>query len=160
MTTTAPERELVERDWRLPYRTMDASGSPTAADVVGWNWIGDLAQQERERDAALLVIQGTPVEGGGKVTRLYRSTTLLATATTFRDDMNFTVLVRWKADDAATIQSLLADKAKLAHELEWAAGAFDLIVQRQGVQGDVANFAMSSAARLRAILNRSTDHAG
>jgi hypothetical protein len=98
--------ELVERvaleDWQKPYRTMDASGSPTDAGVVGWNWIGELAQQERANDAALLVIQDTPVEGGGKIVRLYRSTTLLAVATTFRDDMNFTVLVRWKAPEVAT----------------------------------------------------------
>lgn len=86
-------------DWREAYRTRDNSGSPTDAGTVGWNWIGELAQQERERDAALLVIQDTPVQGGGKVIRLYRSTTLLAVATTFRDDMNFTVLVRWKRED-------------------------------------------------------------
>jgi hypothetical protein len=98
--------ELVERvaleDWQKPYRTMDASGSPTDAGVVGWNWIGELAQQERANDAALLVIQDTPVEGGGKIVRLYRSTTLLAVAATFRDDMNYTVLVRWKAPEDAT----------------------------------------------------------
>lgn len=87
-------------NWREPYRTMDASGSPTAAGVVAWDWISDLAQQERKKDAALLLIESTPVEGGGRVTRLYRSTTLLAVATTFRDDMNFTVLVRWKAPNA------------------------------------------------------------
>ena len=78
-----------------PYRTRDEAGSPTSAGVVAWNWISELAQRERAKDAALLVIQDTPVQGGGKVIRLYRSTTLLAVATTFRDDMNFTVLVRW-----------------------------------------------------------------
>lgn len=30
---------LVERDWRLPYRTRDESGTPTEAGTVGWNWI-------------------------------------------------------------------------------------------------------------------------
>lgn len=83
-------------DWRMPYRTMDASGCPTDAEVVGWNWIGELAQQERDHDAASLLINGDPVQGGGRVTRLYRGTTLLAVATTFRDEMNFTVLVRWQ----------------------------------------------------------------
>lgn len=82
------------------YRTMDASGSPEAAEVVAWNWIGDLAQRERANDAVLLQIQSTPVEGGGRVTRLYRSTTLLAVATTFRDDMNYCVLVRWQRPSA------------------------------------------------------------
>jgi len=77
------------------YRTRDESGSPTDAGTVAWNWISELAQLERKNDAALLVIQCTPVQGGGKVTRLYRSTTLLAVATTFRDDMNFTVFVGW-----------------------------------------------------------------
>jgi hypothetical protein len=81
------------------YRTMDASGSPEAAEVMAWNWISELAQQQRADDAALLLIQSTPVEGGGKVTRLYRSTTLLAVSTTFRDDMNCTVLVRWVAPE-------------------------------------------------------------
>jgi hypothetical protein len=75
---------------------MDASGSPDAAGVVGWNWIGELAVQEREADAVLLEIQGRPVEGGGSVTSLYRGTTLIACATVFRDPMNFAVLVRWR----------------------------------------------------------------
>lgn len=95
--TRTPEAAQVEID--EPYRTMDENGSPTDAGTVGWNWIGGLARQERERDAVLLVIDSTPVEGGGKVTRLYRGTSLLAVATTFRDDMNFTVLVRWLSPD-------------------------------------------------------------
>lgn len=84
-------------DWRLPYRTQDAGGSPDSAGVVGWNWIGNLAQAERDRGAVLLEIHSTPVGNDGRVTALYRSTELLAVATTFRDPMNFAVLVRWMA---------------------------------------------------------------
>ena len=93
-----------------PYRTMDASGTPESAETVAWNWIGELAQQQRKEDAVLLQIQGTPVEGGGRVTRLYRGTTLLAVATTFRDDMNFTVFVPWLSAALRTRSTQEGDK--------------------------------------------------
>lgn len=85
-----------DAEWLKPYRTRDESGSPTDAGTVGWNWISELAQRERADDATLLNIECTPVQGGGKVSRLYRGTKLLAVATTFRDEQNFTVLVRWR----------------------------------------------------------------
>jgi hypothetical protein len=88
-------------DWRVPYRSTDESGSPAAAGVVAWNWIGDLAQRQRANDAALLVIDSHSVQGGGKVTVLYSGTRVLACATTFRDEMNCTVLIRWAAEGVA-----------------------------------------------------------
>ena len=89
-------------DWREPYRTVDESGSPEAAGTVGWNWIAELATRERARSApVLLMTESHPVQGGGRVTTLYRGTELLAVATTFRDSMNFTVLVRWAAEAIA-----------------------------------------------------------
>jgi hypothetical protein len=90
--TRTPEAAQVESD--KPYRTMDEAGEPHCAGVVGWNWICELAGQVRAQ-GAMPVIQDTHVQGDGKITRLYRETDLLAVATTFRDDMNFTVLVRW-----------------------------------------------------------------
>lgn len=95
------DRELLASDWRRPYRTMDAGGGPDTAGVVGWNWIGELAAKERDADAAALTISGEPLGSDGRVTTLYRGTKLLAVATVFRDEMNFAVLVRWRADDAA-----------------------------------------------------------
>lgn len=80
-----------------PYRSQDAAGSPEAAETVGWNWINELADQERLNDPVLLEIQSSPLTGGGRVIALYRSTRLLACATIFRDTMNFAVLVRWQA---------------------------------------------------------------
>ena len=92
-------------DISLPYRTQDESGTPESAGTVAWNWIGELAQAEREDDFVHLEINSRPVEGGGKVTQLYRGTTLLAVATTFRDPMNYTVLVRWVSPEAAAIRA-------------------------------------------------------
>ncbi|WP_066284311.1 hypothetical protein [Blastomonas sp. CCH1-A6] len=92
-------------DRALPYRTQDESGTPDSAGTVAWNWIGELAQAEREDDFVHLEINSRPVEGGGKVTQLYRGTTLLAVATTFRDPMNYTVLVRWVSPEAAAIRA-------------------------------------------------------
>lgn len=92
----------------LPYRTSDESGSPESAGTVAWNWISELAQAERDADRVLLEITSDPIEGGGRVTRLYRGTTLLAVATTFRDQMNHTVLVRWASPQLARAQITLA----------------------------------------------------
>lgn len=76
---------------------MDASGSPEAAKDVGWAWINDLAIAEQRNDPAALYLQ-TPHRGGyDSLVTLYRGSKLLAVAFTFRDDMNFAVLLRWKA---------------------------------------------------------------
>lgn len=88
-------------DLTQPYRTPDESGSPESAGTVAWNWISELAQAEREADSVMLEISSDPIEGGGRVTRLYRGTTLLAVATTFRDPMNYTMLVRWASPELA-----------------------------------------------------------
>ncbi len=84
-------------DWREPYRSMDASGSPEAAGQVGWNWLSEVAQQERDRGAALLEILTTPLGADGKSGVLYRSTKPVAAYFVVRDPMNFAVLYRWMA---------------------------------------------------------------
>jgi hypothetical protein len=96
-----------------PYRTMDESGSPNAAGTVAWNWIGEMAAAEREADAATLAIESSPVSGGGQVSRLYRGSTLIAVATTFRDEMNFTVLIRWLSPDSASLRRHLQEQANV-----------------------------------------------
>lgn len=84
------------------YRTADESGSPESAGTVAWNWISELARRQRNSEPCMLEIISSRVQGGGKVTRLYRGAKLLAVATTFRDEMNFTALVRWTASELRT----------------------------------------------------------
>jgi hypothetical protein len=93
---------------REAYRTMDESGSPEAAGTVAWNWIGDMAQVLREADAVHVEITSEPLEGGGRVTRLYRGSTVMAVATTFRDVMNFTVFVPWVSPTLANLRAAIA----------------------------------------------------
>lgn len=82
-------------DWRKPYRTRDASGCQTDAAIVGWNWITDVAS---ERIAGGDDAFDFHIEQHGHSVALYRSVELIAVATTFRDPVNFAVLIRWKAD--------------------------------------------------------------
>ncbi len=85
-----------EDDWRLPYRTRDSGGSPESASAVGWEWINAVA--EAEPDKGDLLIDGSGAHSGGaSVAALYRGTKLLAATTVFRDQMNFAVLIRWRA---------------------------------------------------------------
>lgn len=84
-------------DWRLPYRSMDASGSPETAGAVGLAWIEGLATSLIGDGAGEGLWIDYPSAGGSsRVTCLYRGTHLLACATVFRDQMNFAVLVRWR----------------------------------------------------------------
>lgn len=88
-------------DWREPYRSRDASGSPDSAGQVGWNWLSEVAQQERTNDAVLLEIQTTKLGTDGQAGVLYRSTRPIAAYFLVRDPMNFAVLYRWKAESCA-----------------------------------------------------------
>jgi hypothetical protein len=93
------DRELLASDWRRPYRSMDASGGPDTAETVGRAWIEAIAADEC--DVGTVFIESPRLGGDGRAIALYRGTDLLALASIFRDPMNFAVLVRWRADDAA-----------------------------------------------------------
>lgn len=82
-------------DWRVPYRSQDAGGSPESARAVAWAWIDSLAASYGPEEMPHISQDGTSIA-------LYRGTELRALTMIFRDPMNFAVLVRWKADDALT----------------------------------------------------------
>lgn len=87
-------------DWRLPYRSMDASGEPDTAEAVGWRWIEEVAHETaRDREGERLIIHSPQVQGDGRVIALYEGTKPIAVATIYRDEMNFAVLVRWRSPD-------------------------------------------------------------
>jgi hypothetical protein len=83
-------------DWREPYRTMDASGTPDSAGQVGHAWLIDIAMAEHRRSPAGLEID-TPTRKHHAA--LYRDCKLIAAYVVIRDPMNFAVLIRWKAPD-------------------------------------------------------------
>ena len=86
-------------DWRKPYRSMDASGAPDTAEAVGWAWIDAVATEEIERQGSHhgFAIDSPPLPGDGRVIVLYHETKPIAVATIFRDPVNFSILVRWRA---------------------------------------------------------------
>ena len=85
-------------DWRKPYRSMDASGSPDCAENVGWAWIEERASEAKEvYEVDRLFIDSPTLPGDGRVIALYLDRQPIAVATVFRDQMNFSVLVRWAA---------------------------------------------------------------
>lgn len=85
-------------DWREPYRSMDAGGSDTAAENVGWRWIEDISRQMKLLYGPDdLLIESPALPGDGRVIALYLATKPIAVATIFRDQMNFAILIRWKA---------------------------------------------------------------
>ena len=94
--TRQPPWMAEDLSWMLPYRSMDEAGSPTAAAVVGREWIEAIAIEEAARDPDALHIERPDRSGGASAIALYRGTELLALATIFRDPMNFSVLVRWR----------------------------------------------------------------
>ena len=83
-------------DWRLPYRSMDASGGPETATAVGWAWIEAEGLRAQAWFGGAVCIETTSNSEGTTVIALYRATRLIACATIFRDPMNFAVLVRWR----------------------------------------------------------------
>lgn len=85
-------------DWRKPYRTMDASGTPDSAMSVGRRWIEEEAEEAaRLYGPASLEIDGGRLGADGASIVLYRMTDPIAVATVFRDPVNFAILVRWRA---------------------------------------------------------------
>lgn len=84
-------------DWREPYRSMDAGGSDSAAENVGWRWIEEIAAQMKPIYGAMrLLIESPALPGDGRVIVLYLDTKPIAVATIFRDQMNLAILVRWR----------------------------------------------------------------
>lgn len=82
--------EEAKGDWLQPYRSMDSSGAPEAAKVVGGLWMQEIINGEMLTDPDTLSIERSE---GFNV--LYRGTKMVALYSTFRDPMNFTVLMRW-----------------------------------------------------------------
>lgn len=87
--------------WREVYRSQDAGGSPLSASAVGWAWIEALALEAAAtvEDAAALCIETTALDGAGRSIALFYQRKPIAVATIFRDQMNFAILVRWRAPE-------------------------------------------------------------
>lgn len=62
-------------DWRRPYRSIDAGGSPESAGQVGHRWLVALARKEHERSPAGLELDHPP---NGNHSALYRDCKLIA----------------------------------------------------------------------------------
>lgn len=86
-------------EWGKSYRSMDAGGEPEAAVPVAWKWIEERADELRALygPEELEIVNVSHGSGDCGVIALYHRTTLLYAATTFRDPMNATVLIRWVA---------------------------------------------------------------
>lgn len=87
-----------DRDgWLRPYRTMDESGEDLAAGTVGWNWINRIAEEARAVDPERLNIETPDRSGALATTLLYRGPRIIAATFVLRDQMNWSVLMRWRA---------------------------------------------------------------
>lgn len=82
--------------WLKPYRTMDESGDETAAGTVGWNWINAIAEEAKAIDPERLHIETPDRNGAISTTLLYRGTRIIAATFVLRDEMNWSVLMRWR----------------------------------------------------------------
>jgi len=85
-------------DWRQPYRSMDASGSPDSAGQVGHSWLVDIARAEHARDPRGLELDH-PIAPGANYAVLYRDRVPIAAYFIVRDPMNFAQLFRWRAQE-------------------------------------------------------------
>jgi hypothetical protein len=80
-------------EWRKPYTSLDAGGSPDSACWVGEQWI-----EERAAEAVKLYGVGRiTLHRDGGSTILYLGTDPIAVATVFRTPMNRATLIRWTA---------------------------------------------------------------
>lgn len=82
-------------DWTMPYRSIDAGGSPESAGHVGHAWLVAIAREEHARSPAGLDFDHPPL---GHHSALYRDCKLIAAYTVIRDPMNFAILLRWRAN--------------------------------------------------------------
>lgn len=82
-------------DWRQPYRSRDAGGSPDSATHVGHRWLLDIARVEYGRDPAGLDLDH-PVVPGANYAVIYRDRKPIAAYFVVRDPMNFAQLFRWR----------------------------------------------------------------
>lgn len=90
------EANRTSPSWLEPYRTMDASGDEHSAGRVGWEWLNEVAEEERKVDPGALSIETPPREGNENLAVLYRGSRMIALAFVMRDPMNFAVLLRWR----------------------------------------------------------------
>lgn len=88
----------MNNDWTAPYRSIDAAGSPATATAVAWAWIDECADTLGKLLGVDELLVETSGQGDCHVVALYHRTKPVAVATIFRDPMNFTLLVRWKAE--------------------------------------------------------------
>ena len=88
----------ISDNWRRPYRTMDAHGAPDTAGAVGWEWIQSEGRRLMQCYGSAISVESIGNSDGTSVFALYHGTALKACATIFRDQMNFAVLIRWKAE--------------------------------------------------------------
>ncbi len=88
-------------NWRAPYRSQDESGSKDAAGQVAHDWIFGIAKQLHDDGCRSLQVDRQSLNGGGGIIALYRGAETIAVATTWRDPLNFTILVRWAAEGIA-----------------------------------------------------------
>lgn len=83
--------------WGETINDLDEAGGPDSAFSVAWDWMSEQRDREiRLFGFSVIEIIESPA-GGLKVLALYRGTELRAAATIFRDEMNFAVLLRWRA---------------------------------------------------------------
>lgn len=85
-------------DWRKPYRTMDESGTADSAGRVAKEWIDGIATAEFNLNPWFNYRIEYEGAGSCKIILLYGDNDLIAAATLFRDEANFTVLIRWLAE--------------------------------------------------------------
>jgi hypothetical protein len=139
----APSRGDDDADgWLAPYRSMDASGSPEAAKVVGETWMQEIINRER-----LVEPEALTIERSADFHVLYRATKMVALYCTFRDPMNFTVLMRWLASPAPRDTSV---EAASKVEVKCIAVALNLLADLIE-DGNDHNFPDLSAAEIRAL---------
>lgn len=108
---------------------MDAGGAADTAFAVGGAWIDELGLALVAAGAgAGLHIDRHPTTADGGAICLYRGTHLLACATVFRDQMNFSVLIRWRLPEEFDCdQCDMAEPSRiacLAHDCPYRIGRY------------------------------------
>lgn len=85
-------------DWREAYRSLDSAGSSESCGDVAWCWIEAEAQHATEYVHPMrLLIEVNGVSDQSCSIVLYLDRQPYAVATVFRDSLNRSVLIRWKA---------------------------------------------------------------
>ncbi len=66
LSSPTPDGVRGQQDWRRPYRSMDASGSPESAGVVGWEWINQVAEELNAKHPGEVMIDSASFTGSTK----------------------------------------------------------------------------------------------